>query len=68
MYTMKPRWTAKETNFLVENYLRLKDEEIAAALGKTLKSVRRKRENMLLIKPSGRPPSKPNPVSEDTVN
>lgn len=53
-YQEKRRWTAKQVNFLIENWDTLRDEEIAQTIGKTLKSVRRKRERMLLRKDLGR--------------
>lgn len=53
-YKSKPRWGARQENFIRENYEKLADEEIATILGRTLKSVRRKRERMLLKKASGR--------------
>lgn len=54
MYNPKPRWTARQTNFLIENWDRLKDDEIAEVLGKTQKSIRRKRERLELKKGFGR--------------
>jgi len=52
-YKAKPRWTSKQVIFLRENYKKMTDEQIAEVLGKTLKSVRRKREEMELKKPMG---------------
>lgn len=57
-YVKKSRWTANQTNFLRANYQTITDEEMAKALGRTLKAVRRKREEMELEKKMGRPPSK----------
>lgn len=69
MYKEKRRWTARQVNFLVLNWDIMKDEEIAEALGKTVKSVRRKRERMELRKDSGRgivrPMSKENKFYND---
>lgn len=53
-YRAKPRWSARQENFIRENYEKIPDEQIATTLGRTLKSVRRKRERMLLKKESGR--------------
>lgn len=53
-YRTKPRWTQKQLNFLVDNWHKMKDEDIATALGRTLKSVRKKREYMELKKKNGR--------------
>ena len=54
MYKSKPRWTHAQEQFLLDNYGTMKDEDIAVALGRSLKSVRRKREQEELIKLSGR--------------
>lgn len=59
MYLEKPRWTANQENFIRENWDKMKDYEIAEVIGRSLKSIRRKRERMLLPKPEGRPKSKP---------
>lgn len=53
-YRTKPRWTQKQVNFLIENWDKMKDEDIAASLGRSLKSVRKKREYMELKKKNGR--------------
>ncbi len=53
-YKTKPRWTLKQTEYLADNAYILKDEEMASALGKTLKSVRRKRQNLEIKKGFGR--------------
>lgn len=53
-YKRKPRWTYAQKRFLVENYGYLKDEDIAFSLGKTLKSIRKMRENLGLAKMPGR--------------
>lgn len=50
----KSRWTEMEKSFLVENSSKMKDEEIATSLRKTLKSIREMRRRMGLIKKSGR--------------
>lgn len=53
-YRPKYRWTAKQVEFLTLNYATMKDETVAEHLGKTLKSIRRKRENLGLKKSCGR--------------
>jgi hypothetical protein len=53
-YIPKPRWTQRQVNFLIDNAYVLKDEEIATILGKTLKSVRRRRERLEIKKAMGR--------------
>ena len=53
-YRAKPRWTFRQLEFLRENWDKLSDEEIAEALGRTRKSVRRKRFRLDLIKGNGR--------------
>lgn len=53
-YIRRARWTARQQNFLNENWDKMSDEKISEILGKTLKSVRRKRERLLLKKASGR--------------
>ena len=53
-YKTKPRWTARQVNFLIENAYSMKDQQIADVLGKTLKSVRRKRERYGMKKGHGR--------------
>lgn len=54
MYIPRNKWTSKQVNFLVENWDTMSDEKIADALGRTLKSVRRKRERLQLKKACGR--------------
>ena len=54
MYKPKPRWTKNQEIFLTENFYKLKDEELAQILGRSLKAVRRKREEMTLAKLNGR--------------
>jgi hypothetical protein len=54
LYQTKPRWTARQVNFLCENWDKMSDEQISEVLGKTLKSIRRKRERLQLKKASGR--------------
>lgn len=58
-YKRKPRWTHTQTQFLKDHYDVLKDEQIARMLGKTLKSIRKKRENMGIVKECGRGICKP---------
>lgn len=53
-YIRRAKWTAKQVNFLNENWDTMSDERMSEVLGKTLKSVRRKRERMLLKKAHGR--------------
>ncbi len=62
----KHRWTMIETNFLIENASIMYDLEIAKILKKSLKSVRRKRENLKLIKQNGR--SVCNIIDQTTLN
>lgn len=53
-YIEKSRWTAEQSNFIRANYQQMSDEQIAMVLGRTKKSVRRKRENMKLKKEMGK--------------
>lgn len=53
-YQAKPRWTQRQINFLRDNAFTMKDEDIAEVLGKTLKSIRRRRERLGMAKVSGR--------------
>jgi hypothetical protein len=53
-YQPKPRWTNRQEHFVRTNCHKMTDQEIADILGKTLKSVRRKRERMIIPKKSGR--------------
>ena len=53
-YAEKARWTAKQVNFLVNNWDTMKDQAIADVLGRSLKSVRRKREELELHKQEGK--------------
>lgn len=52
-YQKKDRWTANQIDFLKQNYESLKDEEISAVVGRSLKSVRLKRQRMGLPKAHG---------------
>lgn len=54
VYRQKPRWTARQELFMKMNYTKMSDEAIADALGKSIKSVRRKRARMTLKKAAGR--------------
>lgn len=54
IYNPRPRWTARQLNYLMDNWDTMKDEDIANTLGRSLKSVRRKRERLALKKASGR--------------
>ena len=54
MYKEKARWTATQERFVKDNYEKMTDEQISNAIGRSLKSVRRKRERMLLAKAMGR--------------
>lgn len=49
-YKKKNRWTYKQEQFIMNNYHEMKDEEMANALGRTLKSVRHKRQRLELEK------------------
>lgn len=53
-YKAKPRWTYTQTEYLRSNCDRMKDEAIAKVLNKTLKAVRRKRQELGLAKEEGR--------------
>jgi len=53
-YKQKPRWTYVQTEYLKTNCDKITDEEIAETLGKTLKSVRRKRQRLGMEKVEGR--------------
>jgi hypothetical protein len=53
-YNKKNRWTEAQLMFLRDNHEKLKDEQIAEILGRTLKAVRLKRARLLLKKASGR--------------
>ena len=53
-YKPKTRWTFRQLEFLRQHWDELSDEEIAEALGRTRKSVRRKRFRLNLIKGNGR--------------
>lgn len=53
-YIVKNKWTVAQVNLLMNNYGKLKDEEISEMTGKTLKAIRRKRAEMGLKKQSGR--------------
>lgn len=56
-YIEKSKWTAEQINFLTEYYEKMTDQEIADMLGRTRKSVRRKRERLGLEKAEGRWPN-----------
>lgn len=51
-YNRKERWTANQVKFLKENFHNMKDEIIAEVLGRTVKSVRHKRQRLDLDKAS----------------
>lgn len=53
-YRRKTRWSQKQTAFLIENAYKLTDEEISSVIGKTLKAIRRKRQNLGIVKACGR--------------
>lgn len=53
-YQEKNKWTAAQLNYLISNYQTMKDEEIANALNRTVKSVRQKRARLKLAKVNGR--------------
>lgn len=54
LYRSKPRWTKAQLDYIRNNYATMKDEEMAFHLGKSLKAVRRQRENIKLKKVHGR--------------
>lgn len=53
-YRSKPRWTWTQEQYLLKNAGTMHDIDIAQALGKTLKSIRRKREELGVRKVQGR--------------
>jgi hypothetical protein len=53
VYARKDRWTAEQTLYVKKYAGVLKDDEIAAVLGRTAKSVRLKRQRMGVAKESG---------------
>lgn len=53
-YIRRAKWTAKQVTFLETHWDTMSDEKMADILGKTTKSIRRKRERMLLKKAQGR--------------
>jgi len=53
-YYAKPRWTRKQINFLSEQCDLMTDDEIAVALGRSVKSVRHKRVRLGIGKEHGR--------------
>lgn len=54
MYVQRVKWTARQVNFLAENWDKMSDEQMSVILGRTLKSVRRRRERLELKKACGR--------------
>lgn len=48
------RWTQAEIEFVKTNSENMKDEDMATALNRTLKSVREQRRRLKIIKKSGR--------------
>ena len=64
------KWTKEEMDFIANNSVGMKDEEIAAYLNKidgsraiTVGMVRRQRRKLAIVKPRGRKPSKTNASS-----
>lgn len=55
-YIEKSKWTAEQMNFITQYHDKMTDQEIADFLGRSRKSVRRKRERMGLRKEEGRWP------------
>lgn len=53
-YIRRSRWTARQVAFLEQQWDKMSDDKLAEILGKTTKSVRRKRERMAFKKASGR--------------
>ena len=51
-YKRKIRWTAKQEMFILNNYKKMKDCQMAEILGRSLKSVRHKRQRLELEKMS----------------
>lgn len=53
-YQERNRWTEKQKMFLEDNFERYTDEQLAEMIGRSLKSIRRKRQRLTLKKASGR--------------
>lgn len=53
-YIPKPRWTFRQKMYLIENFDKMRDVDIADHLGKTKKSIQRMRARMELNKECGR--------------
>lgn len=53
-YKTKPRWTFAQVQFLKKNVHNMTDDEIALHLGKTRKSIERKRDKLNIRKLPGR--------------
>jgi hypothetical protein len=53
-YKRKSRWTYVQIEYLKNNCDTMRDEDIAKSLGKTLKAIRRKRQDLGLAKLEGR--------------
>lgn len=51
-YQKKVRWTVKQEMFILNNYKSMKDYQMANILGRSLKSVRHKRQRLELEKMS----------------
>ena len=53
-YSEKNRWTEKQKMFVENNYDKYTDDQLAEMLGRSRKSVRRKRQRLMLRKACGR--------------
>jgi predicted phosphatase len=53
----KPRWTHHELTFLHTNWENMTDKELSDVLGRSVKSVSRKREHHKLMKRVGKEPT-----------
>lgn len=62
MFVQKRRWTHEDETFLSNNWGTRTDKELAGILGRSTKSIRRKREEMELRKVGWRGYCAPNPT------
>lgn len=53
MKLRKDRWTAKQKEFMLLNYKNMKDKDLASLLGRSIKSIRNKRQRLDCEKVSG---------------
>lgn len=67
MFNKKPRWTHDDVTFLKNNWHNKTDMELSVMLGRTEKSVRRKREEEGLRKIGWRGYCAPQPMKESVT-